>query len=395
MEIAKHILVLIIGITLATVSVQSAEQQQTKLSNTRQASCLVKVSCDPVVLPLSLETIDFLLHSSGIEGKALHDALDISPDHVRGSFFAIGNYLDGITSNATPKTSTGSSSQHDDEEQAHLFSLTVHLPPDVKPAAEEFMDAVLFYFRNALTSAFNEHVQKLKHQLELADEEAERAEQDLNTKQKDLLSNFGSRILDRARILADMENIRKDIEKVKMEQAADQANIDETTRQITKIKTKMQEEIDKDTVTKELLKIIDLNMMQLHDTKKLVDAGQGPAAQNDVAEALEKLTKSRIELAQRREQLSRSAGGNLIDSLNSQLTDYAIKAAQNQAKLSNLKHQLEGARLLLEKANAYELLSLKIDIAKQNLQETILWRDRISRKVRIIQPPLVSVVGGD
>ena len=393
MEIAKHILVLIIGITLATTPIQSAEQQQTKLSNTCQASCLVKVSCDPVVLPLSLETIDFLLHSSSIESKALHDALDISPDHVRGSFFAIGNYLDGIASNATPKTSTRSSSQLYDEEQAHLFSLTVQLPPDVKPAAEEFMDAVLFYFRNALTNAFNEHVQKLKHQLKLAADEAARAEQELNTKQNDLRSYFGSRILNRAGILDDIENIRKDIEKVKMEQAADQANIDETTKQIAKIKDGMQKEADKDTVTAELTTLLQLQQLNVVNMKKLADSGRASSA--EFSDAMEKLTRTKIELAQRREQLSKSTGGILIESLNSTLVNCSIKTTQNQAKLKSLEQQLAEARSLLDKAGAYELLSLKIDITKQNLQETIQWRDRMSRQVRIIQPPLVSVIGGD
>lgn len=396
MEAAKHILVLIIGITLTTAPIRSAEQPQAKLSNTRTASCMVKVTCDPIVLPLSFETIDYLLHSSGVGGKAIREVLDISPDKVPRQHFMI-DYLDEISGRTrrTPATDRTKMATADfpTDEQIYLFSLNIKLSDEVKHVAREFMDALLFNLQSDLKLAFDEHIQRLRNQLKLADEEADQAEQELNTKQKDLRSNFDSRILDRARILNDMENIRNDIQKVKMEQASDQANIDETTMQIAKIKAGMEKETDKDAVIAELTTLLQLQQLNVANMKKLSDSGR--ASNGELADAMEKLTRTKIELAQRREQLSKSSGGNLIESLNSALVNCSIKTTQNQAKLKSLEQQLGKARLLLEKADAYELLSLKIDIAKQNLQETILWRDRMSRQIRIIQPPSVSVIGGD
>ena len=119
----------------------------------------------------------------------------------------------------------------------------------------------------------------------------------------------------------------------------------------------------------------------------------GRASESDLTEAQEKVTRSRIELAQRRDQLSKSAGGNLIGSLNSTLANYSLNTTQNKIKLQRLTEQLSEAQDLLSKADDYELLSLKVDIAKQNLQETILWRDRMNRQNRMIQPPTVSVIG--
>lgn len=450
MEATKHILVLIIGISLATVPIQAAEQPQTRISDTRQASCLVKVTCAPAVLPLGVETINYLLHSSGVGGRAVRDVLGVSLDQLPGDYCTV-EYVHELTSNATSKSSAGRSSVPDEmneyeyammmemearrkekpmsktmpsttspgrvgsfprtrktpsvgrtitstmaspaEEQTYLFSLGIQLPEEVRPEAEELMDAILQNLRSVLAGAFEEHTQRLKSQLKLADEEAQRAQSELSMRQQELNKISDLRILDRNLILENISNVRSDIQKIEMEEVSNRITVDAATKQIAETKTKMQEEIDKDTVTKELRNMIDLNQMQLHDAKKLVDAGQGPAAQNDVAEALEKLTKSRIELAQRREQLSKSAGGNLIESLNSQLADYSVRAAQNRAKLSNLKKQLEEAEELLGKTDDYELLSLEADIAKQNLQEAIMWQDGISRKIRIIQPPLVSVIG--
>lgn len=397
MENTKKILVLIIAAVLATVPVHSAEQPQARISDTRTASCLVKITCDPFVLSLSFETIEDLFNSSGVGGKAVREVFDISPDQVpRGHFFMIGN-MDEIygrthTTPATDRTITATT-DFSTNEQIYLFSLDIQLSDKVKPAAEEFMDALLFNLRSDLELAFEEHIQKLRNQLKLADEEAAMAEQELNTMQRDLLNNFGSRILDRTIILTDMEDIRNDIQKVKMEQAADQANIDETTMQIAKIQARMQEETDKDPVTTELTTLLQLQQLNVANMKKLSDSGR--ASSSELGDAMEKLTRTRIELAQRREQLSKSAGGNLIESLNSALVSRSIKTTQDQAKLKSLEQQLTETRPLLEKTDAYELLSLKINIAKQNYQEALHWRDRISRQVRIIQRPAVMVIGGE
>jgi uncharacterized coiled-coil protein SlyX len=99
-------------------------------------------------------------------------------------------------------------------------------------------------------------------------------------------------------------------------------------------------------------------------------------------------------LAQRQEQLNKSKGGNQIESLNNTLTNLSMGIAQYRAQLDGYAQQLAQAEALLGKADDYELLSLKADIAKQGLQEVLVWRDRISRQVRMLQPPAVSVIGG-
>ena len=445
METTKRLTILLIVAVLVTGSIQAAEQSQAKLSHTHVASCLVKVTCNPVVLPLSFETIDYLLHSSGVGGKAAREALEVSPDQVQDLFTI--EYVNELTSKASPKSSMGRSSGLEGgmdeyeyammmeaemersmpmmgtsrrrdpsgrtrrtpstgrgrtldptsglqaDEQTYLFSLIVELPDEVKPAAEEFMDALLQNLRNALMGAFDEHMHKIKNQAKLADEEAARAEHELSMQQERLRAISGSRILDRDKILSDISDLRNDIQKIEMEQASDQVVVDQTTNQIAEIQAKMQKEIDKDTVTGQLKELLALQQQNFQNVEKLYKGGR--ASTNDLADAQEKLTRSRIELAQRREQLSKSAGGNLINSLNSTLANYSLNTTQNKIKLESLARQLAEADELLSKADDYELLSLKAEIAKQNLQETILWCDRMSRQNRIIQPPVVSVIGGD
>jgi len=453
METAKRLTILLIVTVMVTGSVRSAEHSKEKISYTFEASCLIKITCDPVVLPLSYETIDYLLHSSGVGGKAAREVLNVSPDQVHDLFTI--EYVHELVSDAKTKSSRGRSSGMEDsmydeeykmlqeyymmgeynkgmmdpegsksssrlsrsrrhprripstgrtvttsgfpiDEQTYLFSLHIQLPEQVvtKPAAEEFMDAILFNLRNALTSAFDEHMQKLKNQLKLADEEAARAEAELGRMQQELRDISGSRILDGDRILGEIEDIRNDIQRLEMEQDSDKVMGDAITRQIAEIQTKIQKDIEDDAVTKELKELVALQQQNFQQVEKLYKSGSASLI-DGVADAREKLTRARIEVAQRREQLSKSSGGNRIESLNSQLANYTIKEIQNRARLSNLKQRLTKAENLLARADHYEMLSLKIDIAKQNLQETILWRDRMNRRIRMIQPPMVSVIGGD
>jgi len=74
MKSTKRIVILLILAVLVTSPVRSAQ-----ISNTRTASCLVKVTCDPAIIPLNLETIDYLLQSSGVGGRARREVLGISP----------------------------------------------------------------------------------------------------------------------------------------------------------------------------------------------------------------------------------------------------------------------------------------------------------------------------
>ena len=80
METAKRVIFMLILAILVISPAQSEEKQAARISNTRSANCLIKVTCDPAILPLNLETIDYLLRSSGVGGKARREVLGISSD---------------------------------------------------------------------------------------------------------------------------------------------------------------------------------------------------------------------------------------------------------------------------------------------------------------------------
>ncbi|MGD8787246.1 MAG: hypothetical protein PVJ60_07465, partial [Phycisphaerales bacterium] len=237
MESAKRIAILLIVVLLTSAPAHSAEKPAaTSISNTRTASCIIKISSDPLVLPLDDATIDYLLHSSGVGGKVSREVLNISPDQASDIFkieplitvagrvmpqsldrrqptYRIyeeqpQNQYETITGESdTSTTSTIRTTSpylnstnrmtHPDSlstvsEQTILLRLGVNLPDNVKPIAEEFMDALVDSLQTTLVKAFNDYKKRAQEQLKLALQEVARSEADMREKQKVLREISGT-----------------------------------------------------------------------------------------------------------------------------------------------------------------------------------------------------------
>ncbi len=429
MEASSRFVILnfLVVVLLVSVLPQSANQTAAaaQISSTQTASCLVKITFDPLVLSLDSVTIDSLLHSTSIGGKVARETLDVSPDQALGLFKVetLGGTAGSLLPEPSPMIRPGSAGMMESQrrgqdytssatqpgttprmstiptlitpaaEKTILFKLQINLPQDVKPAAEEFMYALVNNLRSTLVKVFEDYKLRFESQLKLAEQEATNAESDLREKQKTLREISRSRILNRDQILADIYSLRQEEKTAKSNQATNRIIIDATTKKISDLETKITEQLENDAIGIEQQKIIDLIGKLLVEAEKQAKLGNIPASQVD--EVKEKLARTRIEKAKRRESLSISYGGNLIASLNRELADRSIKVTELEATLVSLAKQIEEMESLLAKADDYELLTLKVEIAKQSLQESILWRDRISRQIRLLQSPTVSILGSD
>jgi len=255
------------------------------------------------------------------------------------------------------------------------------------------MDAIVDNLRSTLVKAFEDYRLRFKAQLQLTEQEAINAENDLRENQKILREISGTRVLDRTKILADINRLRQEVQTAKMNQAANQVSIDATTNKIAETQAKIKDRLANDSITMELQGLVEMIEKLLAQTEIEVQAGRMQATQLEDLKV--QLARAKIELARRREELSKAAGGSLIESLNKELANRSIQATQDEANLSSQEKQLTEIESLLVKADDYELLSLKADIAKQNLQEAMLWRDRMSRQLRLLQPPMISILGGE
>ena len=429
MEASSRFVVLnfLVVVLLLSVSTQSADNVAlaAQISSTQTASCLVKITFDPLVLSLDSVTIDSLLHSTSIGGKVARKVLDVSPDQASDLFKVetLGGTTGSLLLEPSPLRRSGSQGMMENQrmsqeyttaaaragssnrmsttptmispatEKTILFKLQVDLQPNIKPAAEEFMYALVDSLKSTLIKVFDDYKLRFESQLKLAQQEATNTESDLRDKQKTLREISRTRILDRQQILADIYSLRQEEKTAKSDQAKNRIIIDATTQRISDIKTKITEELEIDAIAIELQKIVELSGKLLVEAEKQAKLGRITSSQLD--EIKEKLARARIEKAKRREAVSISIGGNLIASLNRELADRSIQMTELEATLVSLTKQIEEAESLLAKADDYELLTIKVEMAKQSLQESILWRDRVSRQIRLLQSPTVSVLGGD
>ena len=443
MKTTKTTVILLALVLLTAAAAKPAEaMEKPKISNTRTASCLVKITSDPAVLPLSDIVIDYLLHSSGVAGKAAREVLNISPDdafqlftiedllkYPAGGFPPISTLpkpaalprssrptttpsaattaaVRRATAVRTPTTpsrrpptrpTTPAASTTSTAEQTYLFKLQVELGEEVldepiKPAAEEFMNALIENLRRALSDAFDDYRDKIKGQQDLANEEATRAEIKLVKMQKDLRSISDYRDLSRKVILTDISHLRRDIQDFVMQKASNRIEMESIAMEIADTEVKIREKVKDDPIAIELQRIVDIQTDSLKRTQELVK--KGIVSDAEIEDVLEKLARARIEIAKRREEIGKAQGGDRVSQLSGRLAQYTQRMAQYELSLSSTKDQLKEAMDFLDRTDDYELISLKADIARQSLQEALLWLERIERKARSIQPPAVTVLGG-
>jgi hypothetical protein len=515
MEPAKRITILLAVVLLTIGTAQSAEKPaETKaavasaagqISNTRSASCVVRITAHPAVLPLTFDTIQYLLHSSGVAGKAARDTLGLLPDAASDLFTieelysvpavsmplyppgqtppvgpGFGDYGNFESPSGEPPASPESISEPEQPGEEEIAAPTTdykpqiaspmsvpttgvpiprggygrlggyggggyggygggyggyggsyggvsfggygfgtgprglaptnseqpvaadefcfHLKVDIKdsqakPAAVEFMNALVTNLRENLKRVWDEQLERLTRQENAANSEAKRAEDILANYQQELRKLAGSRNLSRAVILTRCDILREKLESAQMELASNELMLKSISEQIAQTKDKLEAQIKEDSVTAELEKMLKILTEQCALAQKLQTEGRASSA--EVADVAEKLARARIELAQRREQLNKAAGGDKISVLNNNLADLSLRVTQADAQRKRLDQQLtEAEDLLFSKADTYELLSLKTNLERQNLQQALMWRNTISRQIRLLQEPLVSVLGG-
>jgi chromosome segregation ATPase len=146
-------------------------------------------------------------------------------------------------------------------------------------------------------------------------------------------------------------------------------------------------------VTKELESLVELSAENLSNLRKQADAGLVSVA--DMGQATENLTRARIELAKRREELSKQVGGGQLDQLTGEMSRMAIDRAEKEAQRDILNKQLAQVRQQLAQASTFDLEAARLRMAREALD--ILARRVAELQVRIanLQRPMVTTIGAN
>jgi hypothetical protein len=434
-----------------------------------EASCIVKVTSDPAVLPVNFEIIQTLITSSGVGGKAYKEMVGEPEEATYDIFYEIFN-VEPLTGGYGGRMGMGGmgmgmgggfggdmmgsgfgrammggggmagsmyggeheEGEHEEGEEKkrpgrnidprmmmrdplamdlrmmipggrstaramgepeETFLFNLHVTLKDKPVAEELMKAAVENLRKALEKVHNDYSSRFEGQLKSAEMEVEQAEVNFRQLQERLRELSGGRDLRRERICEDIEMLNSQVVDEGMQLQLHKVSERDLTERIARARTEAQERVKKDAVTSELEEMIRRQEQELTNAEQLAASGRSTAA--DIAEVRDKLSRARIELAKQRERLKQSAGGELAFKLQDKIASLSTETSLAQARLAQLENRLAMSKELLAKADDFELLSIKADVARRNLQEVMELCNGLRQRIRMVQPPMVSVIDAE
>ena len=359
----------------------AAEKAEETASNTREASCLVSITFDPAVLPLNVNTLPFLASSSGVAGKAAREV------------FGNGNYQDSVEVFSFQVDQTGP----DAKDGTFTAGLQIVLRPEAKPAAEEFLAAVIKNLRTTLEEAADEQRSRLKTNLKRAQEEWLTTGEELARTRREIANlqqAVGRSDVSWDGMFREVERLEKEKQALEMEQAGRSARRDALVDAIANTRMVAERQIASDATAAELEKLVALLEEQVKAMKDIRDKGR--ASDQDLTDLQIRLSEAKGRLAARREAVLQAAGGDLLAKLNAELTMLSIDDAESAARLKTLEEQLAKAKdpgrfkLAGEFAQLKEQEARRADEAYSARQ---LYDEQASR-LRNSWPVTVTVLGG-
>jgi hypothetical protein len=372
------LVILAVGQVMALAQPPASEA----VSGTRQASCIVRITSDSEMLPLTKDLIDSLLSSSPVAGAAARDALDPKPGQ-----------LEEISIGFTPLTQPGPPSQRN-----LIGGIDVNLSEDLKPAAEEFLTSVCERLRAALRSVGDIDQQQMEKRLQEVDAELRELNEriaGIREVQRQLFDQAGQDDLSRARVEDAIRDLEDKRQAILLRLAGADARQQALAEQIAKLGQQAAEAGKNDAVATELAKVVDVREKQLAYMQQRVDSGT--VNQMELADLEEHVAQARAQLAKYREDAARGAGGGVLADLNQKLAELSVDSAEDKASLAAMQSRLDDirSRHLLELADRYEReVEMPLHMCDEMVHELTQEQFKLKQRIRAISRPEVIVIGG-
>jgi hypothetical protein len=230
----------------------------------------------------------------------------------------------------------------------------------------------------------------MDNQIRLGDREVMYADSELKEVQR-VLTELSDRDLSSDALRTNIANILAQLQSLRFEKASQEAYREDVARRISEIQAEVEKTVANDVIAAELDRVIQRRMIELKNAQQQIDAGVVPAGGLTAVE--DKLAMARIELARRREELSKTGSAAGLAQLTAELVTLTLEGNRSQVKERQLEMQLEETRTLLGRSAEYERVKLKLEVAKQNLKEAETLQNRARQKARMLPAPSVSVIG--
>jgi hypothetical protein len=191
-------------------------------------------------------------------------------------------------------------------------------------------------------------------------------------------------------LAAQRSTLTNKLQELELSLAGQEARRRAIAEQIARAQAETKEKLANDDVMRELEGLIKLSEQNLSDLRK-----ERASFPGELAEASQKLAMARIELAKRREELSKQVGGGQLEQLNAELSRMAIDRAEKEAQRGILNRQVAQIQQQLARASTFDPEAARGRTAKEGLD--ILARRMTELQVQIanLQPPMVTMIGAN
>jgi len=187
-------------------------------------------------------------------------------------------------------------------------------------------------------------------------------------------------------LLRDKQTLELDVARLEARRSA-------IEQQVAIVGSEVAGKVGADPVTVELQRLLELQVQFLTRTKELVEAEA--VSEAALADAEEKLARAKIELAKRREDLSKSAGGDQIAKFSGELTTLTIDLAEKKAELQVISTQLNQTQKQLTAVSASDPEVSKIRFVAQAFGMAERRLNELEARLANLQEPTVTVLGAD
>jgi hypothetical protein len=195
-------------------------------------------------------------------------------------------------------------------------------------------------------------------------------------------------------LLDEKHDLLRDKRVLEMDVARMEARHTAIEEQIAKMSNEINTKVEDDPVTRELQEIVDMYSERCSKFEKLVSEG-GRVSSPELESEMSRLVQAKKELAKRRGELSRSAGGDQLARFNNELADIMIELAEKRAELGVVDKQLKQIEGQLTMATTFDPQVSQIRIARQTLENAGRRVNELETFLAGLQEPTITVLGVD
>ena len=226
------------------------------ISNTRTARCLVSVD------GVDRGKLVALLQTSAVAGLAATETLGVSDPLDQGISI---NTDTTLAINRSSKSRLGRPVDRDTKIRDELV-VTVKLPEDLKPAAEEFLAALCQNLQKELLEAHSHKDDELREKLALAKQQQSKTRQaweKLVAEHQAILEQAGRSTLSHGDLEKHMVNLEMSIAEVASGLAQEKAKREALERMIAERRENLQRQLSEDPIAQHLAEMVDIRRLEV------------------------------------------------------------------------------------------------------------------------------------